>query len=115
MPNLFEELAGIRGDVLFAQMASVLSTLIAVNHVGLPISVFVQDAKETKISGTYHWDARNFAIIFSRSHREGRAPKLIYPVTVEFRDGMANPAVIATLIVKNAGTAVSPELSSELR
>src|SRR5215472_10672169 len=104
MPNVFEELAGTPGEVLFAQMASVLSTLIAVNHVGLPIGVFVQDANGIKISGTYHWDARNFAIVFSRSYREGRAGKLTYPVVAQFRDGMPNPAVIATLTVTDAGT-----------
>ena len=115
MPNLFEELAGTPGEVLFAQMASVLSTLIAVNHVGLPIGVFVQDANGIKISGTYHWDARNFAIVFSRSYREGRAGKLTYPVVAQFRDGMPNPAVIAILTVTDAGTPESPELSFELR
>jgi hypothetical protein len=71
MASIFKELAGTRDDVLFAQIASVLSSLIGEREFGLPIGVFVHDAKEAKIRGTYQWDWRNFALSFALKQREG--------------------------------------------
>ena len=59
MAAIFKELAGTRDDVLFAQIACVLSVLIGEREYGLPIGIFIQDAKGTKIRGTYQWDPRN--------------------------------------------------------
>jgi hypothetical protein len=115
MASIYKSLAGTRDDVLFAQIACVLSVLIGEREYGLPIGVFIQDVKGTKIRGTYDWDSRNFALSFTLKQREGDADKLTFPVRVEFLDGAAIPVVIATLIVKEAGTPDSPQLSFELR